>query len=226
MIDIFEFIYFARYDSVILGKSVYEVRKNLGKMLAREHKLNVDMVIPVPETAISAAIGYAEESGIPFEMGISKNRYINRTFIEPTQELRKEKIRMKLTPLAETIKGKRVAVMDDSIVRGNTSQQIVKMLFDAGAKEVHFLVSSAPIRFPDFYGIDTPDQKDLIASHKTIEEIREFLGATSLSFLSVEGMIEATGLPKEVFSLTSFDGVYPLPIYEREKEINYDVPKD
>ncbi len=225
-LDIFEFVYFARYDSVMLEKSVYEVRKNLGRILAQEHKLKVDMIIPVPETAISAAIGYAEESGIQFEMGISKNRYINRTFIEPTQELRAEKVKMKLSPLPVVIKGKKIAVMDDSIVRGTTSKQIVKMLFEAGAKEVHFLVSSAPIRFPDFYGIDTPRQKELIASQKTIKEICEFLGATSLSYLSIDGMVKATGLPQERFSLSSFDGVYPIPIHERAKEINYDVPKE
>ncbi len=230
-LDIFEFVYFSRYDSVMLNQSVYEVRKNLGRILARENKIQkravgVDMIIPVPESAISAAIGYAEESGIPFEMGIAKNRYINRTFIEPTQELRAEKVRMKLSPLQSVIKGKKIAVMDDSIVRGTTSKQIVKMLFDAGAKEVHFLVSSAPIRFPDFYGIDTPNQKELIASHKTTEEIRKFLGATSLSYLSIEGMVSATGLKKERFSLSSFDGVYPIDIFERSKEINYDVPKE
>ena len=231
--DIFEFVYFARYDSVILNKSVYEVRKNFGRMLARQNKQDgkngvndIDMIIPVPESAISASIGYAEESGIPFEMGIAKNRYINRTFIEPTQALRTEKVRMKLSPLRSVIKGKKIAVMDDSIVRGTTSKQIVKMLFDAGAKEVHFLVSSAPIKFPDFYGIDTPNQSELIGSQKTIKEICKFLGATSLSFLSIEGMVTATGLPKERFSLSSFDGIYPIPIHEREKEINYNVPKE
>ena len=225
-LDIFEYVYFARYDSVIAGKLVYEVRKNLGKMLAREHKIDVDMVIPVPDTAISAAMGYAEESGILFEMAISKNRYINRTFIEPIQEVREEKVKLKLTPLQNVIRGKRIAVMDDSIVRGTTSKQIVKMLFEAGAKEVHFLVSSAPIKFPDFYGIDTPKQNELIGSKKTIKEICKFLGATSLSYLSIPGMIEATELPKERLSLSSFDGVYPIDIHERAKEINYDVPKE
>ncbi|HTE48897.1 MAG TPA: amidophosphoribosyltransferase [Candidatus Paceibacterota bacterium] len=225
-LDIFEFIYFARHDSMLLGKSVYQVRKNLGRILARDNKLLVDMVIPVPETAIPAAIGYAEESGIPFEIAIAKNRYINRTFIEPTQALRQEKVKMKLNPIIDVIKGKKIAVMDDSIVRGNTSKQIVKMLFDSGAKEVHFLVSSAPIRFPDFYGIDTPNQNDLISSRKTIAEICAFLGATSLSYLSIDGMVEATGLPKERFSLSAFDGIYPIPIYERAKEINYNVPKN
>jgi amidophosphoribosyltransferase len=225
-LDIFEFVYFARYDSMLLGKSVYEVRKNLGRILARENKLDVDMIIPVPETAMSAAMGFSEASGIPFEMGISKNRYINRTFIEPTQEIREEKVKLKLSPLKNIIFGKRIAVMDDSIVRGTTSKQIVKMLYDAGATEVHFLVSSAPIKFPDFYGIDTPNQGALIASKKTKEEIREYLGATSLSYLSIEGMVEATGIAREKFSLSSFDGVYPIPIHERQKEINYNVPKD
>lgn len=229
-LDIFEFVYFSRYDSTMLDKSVYEVRKNLGRMLARQNKkqgklCNIDMVIPVPESAISAAIGYAEESGIPFEMGIAKNRYINRTFIEPTRELQTAKVKMKLFPIKSTIEGKRIAVIDDSIVHGITSKQIVKMLFDGGAKEVHFLVSSAPIRFPDFYGVDTPDQKGLIASHKTTEEIRQFLGATTLTYLSIDEMVAATGLKKERFSLSSFDGVYPIPIYERKDEVNYDVPK-
>ncbi|HUC88588.1 MAG TPA: amidophosphoribosyltransferase [Candidatus Paceibacterota bacterium] len=221
--DIFEFVYFARYDSVIMGKSVYEVRKNFGKILAQEHKKEVDIVIPVPETAIPAAIGYSQELGIPFEMALVKNRYIHRTFIEPTQANREQKVKMKLTPLEETIRGKRVAVVDDSIVRGTTSQQIVKMLFDAGAKEVHFMVSSAPVRFPDFYGIDTPKQVNLISSQRTIEETREYLGATSLSFLSIDGMVKATGLPKENFSLSAFTGVYPIDILERKEEVNYNI---
>lgn len=225
-LDIFEFVYFARHDSVLLGKLVYIVRKNLGKILARESPKDVDIVIPVPETAIPAAIEYAKVLGVPFEMALAKNRYIHRTFIEPTQAVREDMVRLKLIPLREIISGKRVAVMDDSIVRGTTSRQIVKMLFDAGAKEVHFLVSSAPIRFPDFYGIDTPTQKELIASQKTTREICEFLGATSLSYLSIDGMVEATGMPRERFSLSAFDGVYPIPIHEREGEISYDVPKE
>jgi amidophosphoribosyltransferase len=223
--DMFEFVYFARYDSVMLGKSVYEVRKNFGKILARESPKEVDIVIPVPETAIPAAIGYSQATNVPFEMALVKNRYIHRTFIEPTQTDRDKKVKMKLTPLVETIKGKRVAVVDDSIVRGTTSQQIVKMLFEAGATEVHFMVSSAPVRFPDFYGIDTPKQDKLISSHKTVEEIREFLGATSLSFLSIDGMVEATGLPKDQFSLSGFNGVYPIDILERKGEIDYKVPQ-
>jgi amidophosphoribosyltransferase len=221
--DIFEFVYFARYDSVMLGRSVYEVRKNFGKILAREYKKEVDIVVPVPETAIPAAIGYSQATGVPFEMALVKNRYIHRTFIEPTQANRDQKVKMKLTPLIETIRGKKVAVIDDSIVRGTTSQQIVKMLFEAGATEVHFMVSSAPVRFPDFYGIDTPKQHDLISSRKTIEETRVFLGATSLSFLSVDGMVEATGLPKEQFSLSAFTGEYPIDILERKEEVQYNT---
>jgi len=225
--DIFEFVYFSRHDCLIQGKSVYQVRKNFGKMLFKEHpNIKVDIVVPVPETAISAAIGYSQASGVPFEMALNKNRYIHRTFIEPSQSSRNQKVKMKLTVLRSIVTGKSVAVVDDSIVRGTTSRQIVKMFFDAGAKEVHFMVGSAPVKFPDFYGIDTPKQKNLIASQKSVKEICKFLGATSLSFLSIDGMVEATGLPKKVFSLSAFNGEYPLPIFEHEKEIKYDSEKE
>jgi amidophosphoribosyltransferase len=223
--DMFEFVYFARSDSDMLGKSVYEVRKNFGKMLAKESPKNVDIVIPVPETAVPSAIGYSQESGVAFEMALVKNRYIHRTFIEPLQEDRDKKVKIKLLPLTGIISGKRVAVIDDSIVRGTTSRQIVKMLFEAGATEVHFMVASAPVKFPDFYGIDTPEQKDLIASQKTQKEICEYLGATSLSYLSVDGMVEATGLPRDRFSLSAFIGDYPIDLHERESEFTRDVPK-
>jgi len=224
--DIFEFVYFSSHDSIILGKSVYEVRKNFGKILFQEHpKLKIDLIVPVPETSVPAAIGYSLESGVPFEMALNKNRYIHRTFIEPSQIDRDKKVKMKLSILENLIKGKRVGVIDDSIVRGTTSKQIVKMLFEAGAKEVHFLVGSAPVKFPDFYGIDTPKQENLISSQKTIEETRKYLGATSLSFLSIDGMVKATGLPRKVFSLSAFNGDYPLPIFEHEKEIKYDIRK-
>jgi len=224
--DIFEFVYFSRHDCLIMGKSVYETRKNFGKMLFKENpKLKLDVIVPVPETAIPAAIGYSQASGVPFEMALNKNRYIHRTFIEPTQASREQKVKMKLTVLRSVITGKRVGVIDDSIVRGTTSQQIVKMFFESGAKEVHFLVCAAPVKFPDFYGIDTPKQENLISSQKTIEETREFLGATSLSFLSIDGMVKATGLSKDIFSLSAFNGEYPLPIFEHEKEIKYDSLK-
>jgi amidophosphoribosyltransferase len=224
--DIFEFVYFSRHDCLMLGQSVYQVRKNFGKILARENpKLKLDVIVPVPETAVPAAIGYSHESGIPFEMALNKNRYIHRTFIEPTQANREEKVKMKLTVLRSIISGKRVGIVDDSIVRGTTSKEIVKMFFNAGAKEVHFLVASAPVKFPDFYGIDTPTQEKLISSQKTIKETCDFLGATSLSFLSIDGMVKATGLPKDRLCLSAFNGEYPLPIFEHEKEIKYDSLK-
>jgi amidophosphoribosyltransferase len=157
--------------------------------------LDVDMVIPVPETAIPVAIGYAEGAGVPFEMGIIKNRYVHRTFIEPDQHTRDLGVQMKLIPLADVLRGKKVAVIDDSIVRGTTTQQLTKAIFDAGAKEVHMLISSPPVMYPDFYGIDTPNQEKLIASHKTVPEICKFIGATSLHYLTLEGLINSTGPP-------------------------------
>lgn len=220
-LDIFEFIYFARHDSEMLGKSVYEVRKNFGKTLAREHPVDADVVIGVPETSLPCALGYAEQSGIPYEMGLNKNRYIQRTFIQPDQKLRDKSVKMKLTPIPGVLKGKRVVVIDDSIVRGTTSKPIVDLLFEAGAKEVHFVVSSPPIRFPDFYGIDTPGQDSLLAYGKTLEEMRAYIGATSLYFLSLEGMIRSTGLTKDHFSTSCFTGEYPIDLKERYEEFNY-----
>ena len=224
--DIFEFVYFSRHDCIMMGQSVYQVRKNFGEMLFKENpKIKLDVIVPVPETAVPSAIGYSHASGVPFEMALNKNRYIHRTFIEPTQANREEKVKMKLTVLRSIISGKRVGIIDDSIVRGTTSKQIVKMFFDAGAKEVHFLVCSAPVKFPDFYGIDTPSQEKLISSQKTIKETCEFIGATSLTFLSINGMVKATGIPKDRLCLSAFNGEYPLPIYEHEKEIKYDSLK-
>lgn len=219
-LDIFEFVYFARPDSILLGKSVYGVRKNFGVELAKEYPLDVDVVIPVPETAVPVAIGYSQTLKIPLETGLIKNRYIHRTFIQPEQHIREQGVKLKLTPLVEVIAGKKVAVVDDSIVRGTTSKQIVDILFEAGAKEVHFLASSPPVRFPDFYGIDTPRQEDLIGAQKTPEEIKTFLGATSLHYLSYQGMIRATGLPEESFCTSCFTGEYPIDIKERAKEIH------
>ena len=218
-LDIFEFVYFARPDSYLLGKSVHEVRRNFGKELAHEFPIEADIVIPVPETAVPVALGFATESGIPFDNGLIKNRYIHRTFIQPEQHIRDQGVKIKLTPLPEVIRGKRVIIIDDSIVRGTTTRQMAPMLFEAGAREVHFLVSSPPIRFPDFYGIDTPSQDQLIAANKTPEEIQKYLGATSLHYLSFEGMIRATGLPVEVFSTSCFTGEYPIDIKERASEV-------
>ncbi len=220
-LDIFEFVYFSRPDSMLLGKSVYEVRKNFGIQLAKEYKIDADVVIPVPETAIPVAVGYANASGIPFEMGLIKSRYIHRTFIEPEQHIRDQGVKLKLAPLKEVIENKRVVVIDDSIVRGTTSRQIVKILFEAGAKEVHFLVSSPPVKFPDFYGIDLPKQSDLLAATKSIEQINAYLGSTSLKYLSYEGMIKSTGLDESMFCTACFNGKYPIDLKERKKEVKY-----
>jgi len=218
-LDIFEFVYFARPDSELLGKSVDAVRKNYGIQLAKEHSLKADVVIPVPDTAIPSAIGFARASGIPFEIGIIKNRYIHRTFITPDQHVRERGVKAKLTPLPYIIAGKRVIIVDDSIVRGTNSRQIVKMVFDAGASEVHFLVASPPVKYPDFYGIDTPQQEKLLAATKSLEEMRKFLGATSLHFLSYEGLIQATEIPENQLCTSCFTGVYPIDIGERAKEV-------
>ncbi len=223
--DSFEFVYFARPDSVLEGKSVYEVRKNFGKMLAKEFVPQVDIIVPVPDTAMPVALGYSEVTGIPMEMALVKNRYVHRTFIEPDQKSREHSVALKLIPMPEVLTGKRIAIIDDSIVRGTTSKRLVESLFKAGAKEVHFLVSSPKVMFPDFYGIDTPQQKDLIAATKSVDEICAYLGATSLHYLSVEGLVEAIGIPKENLSTSFFTGEYPIDILERKGEVNYDVPQ-
>lgn len=218
-LDIFEFVYFARPDSKLLGKRIYEVRQNFGKALAQENPIEADVVIPVPESAIPAAIGYSMESGIQYQQGLIKNRYIGRTFIMPDQRLRDKSVQMKLIPVPEILEGKRVIVIDDSIVRGTTTGKIVKMLRNAGAKEVHVMISSPPVKYPDFYGINTPLQVDLIAANKTIEEITEHIGADSLTYLSYEGLIRSTGLPEEMFNTSMFNGKYPLDIQERAEGI-------
>ncbi len=220
-LDIFEFVYFARPDSTMLGKSIYEVRKNFGTRLAEEYLIDADVVIPVPDTAMPVAVGYARASGIPLETGLIKSRYIHRTFIEPEQHIREQGVKLKLAPLKEVIENKRVIIVDDSLVRGTTSRQIVKMLFETGAKEVHFLISSPPVRFPDFYGIDLPRQSDLMASKMSIEEMNKYLGSTSLNFLSYDGMIKSTGLDKSVFCTSCFDGVYPIDLGEKWGDVEY-----
>jgi amidophosphoribosyltransferase len=209
-LDIFELVYFARPDSMLLGRRVNEVRRQFGIQLAREHPVQADVVIPVPDSGIPAAIGYAGEAGIPLDVGLVKNRYIHRTFIEPAQQLREHGVRMKLNPIAEVLRGRRVAVVDDSLVRGTTARQIVAMLRRAGAREVHFLVSSPPVRFPDIYGIDLPTAEDLVAATMSVEEIRRSIGADTLAYLSYDGMIDATGLMEDRFSTACFSGVYAL----------------
>jgi amidophosphoribosyltransferase len=210
--DIFEFVYFARPDSVLLGRRVNEVRRQFGIQLAREHPVRADVVIPVPDSGVPAAIGYAGEAEIPLDVGLVKNRYIHRTFIQPAQRLRERGVRMKLNPIAEVLRGRRVAVVDDSLVRGTTARQIVTMLRHAGAREVHYLVSSPPVRYPDIYGIDLPNAADLVASTMSVEEIRRSIGADSLAYLSYDGMIHATGLPDDHFTTSCFSGVYPLDV--------------
>ena len=211
-LDIFEFVYFARPDSVLLGRRVNEVRRNLGRNLAREHPVNADVVIPVPDSGIPAALGYAAETGIALDFGLLKNRYIHRTFIRPAQSLRESGVRMKLNPIPEVLRGRSVAVVDDSIVRGTTARQIVELMRRGGAKAVHFLVSSPPVRFPDFYGIDTPKPDELIAAAMSGEDTRKVIGADSLAYLSYKGMIQATGWPESRFSTSCFNGIYPVDI--------------
>ena len=203
----FEYIYFARPDSNIDGKNVYETRLKTGRRLAQETPAEVDLVLPVPDSGVAAAKGYADELGVPFEMGIVRNHYVGRTFIEPTQEIRNLKVKMKLSPVKHLIEGKRVAIIDDSLVRGTTSKQIVRMLLDAGAKEVHMRIAAPEIKYPCRYGIDTPTKTELISANNSVEEIREKIGATSLGFLSIEGLKESLGAERN-YSLVSFDGKY------------------
>ena len=203
----FEYIYFARPDSIIDGKNVYQTRLEMGKRLAQETPTEVDIVLPVPDSGVAAARGYAKELGVPFEMGIVRNHYVGRTFIEPTQAIRDIKVKLKLSPIKHLIDGKRVAIIDDSLVRGTTSKQIVKMLLDAGAKEVHMRIAAPEIKYPCRYGIDTPNKAELISSSHSVDEIAKKIGATSLGFLSIEGLKESLGDDKE-YSLVSFDGNY------------------
>lgn len=203
----FEYIYFSRPDSIIDGKNVYQTRVAMGKMLAKEAPADVDLVLPVPDSGVAAAKGYAQGLGIPFEMGIVRNHYVGRTFIEPTQEIRNLKVKLKLSPIKHLIEGKRIAIIDDSLVRGTTSKQIVKMLLEAGAKEIHMRIAAPEIKYPCRYGIDTPTQAELISSRYSVKEIAKKIGATTLGFLSIEGLIESLGTER-TYSLVSFDGNY------------------
>jgi amidophosphoribosyltransferase len=211
---IFEFVYFARPDSKLFGKSVYKTRYEMGRRLAMESPVPADLVMGVPETAGAAAAGYAAASGIPFGEGLVKNRYVGRTFIQPTQVIRQQGIRAKLNPLHEVIEGRRLVVVDDSIVRGNTTAQIVRMLRDAGAREVHMRISSPPIKWPCFYGIDTANRDELIGAWMSVDEICAKLGADSLHYLSLEGMVAATDVPGEKFCTACFSHDYPIPVPE------------
>jgi amidophosphoribosyltransferase len=209
---VFEYVYFARPDSVLWGRNVHTARKELGRQLAREHPAEADIVIPVPDSGTSAALGYSEESGTPFELGLIRNHYVGRTFIEPKQGIRHFGVKVKLNPMREMLEGRRVVVVDDSIVRGTTSRKIVKMIRGAGAKAVHVRISSPPIQWPCYYGIDTPTRKELIGSSHSVEEICRYLGADSLGYLSLDGMLKATGSDPAHFCHACFTGAYRVGI--------------
>ncbi|RSX54809.1 amidophosphoribosyltransferase [Bifidobacterium dolichotidis] len=225
-----EFIYFARPDSDIYGVNVHSARKRMGSRLALESAVEADMVIGVPNSSLSAAAGYAEISGLPNEMGLVKNQYVARTFIQPTQELREQGVRMKLSAVRSVVSGKRVVVIDDSIVRGTTSRHIVQLLKEAGAAEVHMRISSPPLKYPCFYGIDISTTKELIAAKKSVEEIREFIGADSLAFLSLDGLVESIGLqgdaPYGGLCVAYFNGDYPTALDDYEADFLASLPSE
>jgi amidophosphoribosyltransferase len=217
---IFEYIYFSRPDSVVGGRNVYDVRKTMGAQLAREAPAAADVVIPVPDSGVPAAIGYAQESGIPYELGIIRNHYVGRTFIEPSQQIRQLGVRLKHSANRAVVTGKRIVLIDDSIVRGTTSVKIVQMMRDAGAKEVHFRIASPPITHSDYYGIDTPERDKLLAATHDLEGMRRFIGADSLAFLSVEGIYRAMGYEQRdplrpQFTDHCFTGDYPTALTDQ-----------
>jgi amidophosphoribosyltransferase len=222
---IFEYIYFARPDSVVQGKSVYGVRKEMGRQLARESAVEADVVVPVPDSGVPAALGFAEESGTPFELGIIRNHYVGRTFIQPTQQIRELGVKLKHSANRSMVEGKRIVLIDDSLVRGTTSVKIVQMMRDAGAKEVHFRLASPPIMHSDFYGIDTPEREKLLAARMDLEGMRRFVGADTLAFLSVDGLYRAMGEEARdsrapVYTDHCFTGEYPTPLTDlREEQI-------
>ncbi|WP_211197601.1 amidophosphoribosyltransferase [Pyrinomonas methylaliphatogenes] len=222
---IFEHVYFARPDSIIFGRSVNESRHKMGKRLAIEHPADADIVVPVPDSGVAAAIGYAAQSGLAYRHGLVRNHYVGRTFIEPKQSIRSFGVRVKLNPVRDLLRGRRVVLIDDSIVRGTTSKKIVRMVREAGATEVHVRISCPPTIGPCFYGVDTPNKSDLIAARMSVEEIRDFIEADSLGYLSLEGMLEACGFSPDVACVACWTGRYPTRItreaetmYEREHE--------
>jgi amidophosphoribosyltransferase len=211
-ICIFEYIYFARPDSFIQGKLLYPARQAMGQILAREHPANADLVMGIPDSATAAGIGYSQASGISYCEGLLKNRYVGRTFIEPDQRLRDLGVKLKFNPLSEIISGKKLVVIDDSIVRGTTTPRVISLLRKAGASEVHMRICAPPIRYPCFFGVDMATKWELIAAQKTIPQIKDAIGADSLGYLSVEGLIESVGLPSDMFCLACFTGDYPIPV--------------
>lgn len=216
---IFEHIYFSRPDSVIFGETVHLVRQNLGRMLAKEHPVDADIVIPIPDSGTSAALGYSHESGIPLELGVIRNHYVGRTFIQPHQHIRDLGVKVKFNILREVVKGKRVVIVDDSIVRGTTSRIRVKTFRDAGAKEVHMRISCPPHKFACFYGIDFPSGKELIANKFSFEKIREYLDVDTLGYLSLEGMLSSVKLPKSKYCAACFNGKYPVHFSGADKYV-------
>jgi amidophosphoribosyltransferase len=215
---VFEHVYFARPDSTVFGLSVYEARKRMGEILAEESGIDADMVVPVPDSGVPAAIGYAKQSGLPFELGIIRNHYIGRTFIQPSQSIRSFGVKIKLNPQSEVLKGRRVVVIDDSLVRGTTSQKIIRLIRQAGAKEVHFRIASPPTTGPCFYGVDTPAKSQLIASQQSLEQIRDFIGADTLAYLSIAGMMKAVKGSGKEFCAACFDGNYPTNLYGLDEQ--------
>jgi amidophosphoribosyltransferase len=213
---IFEHVYFSRPDSIIFGRSVNESRESLGRLLAREHPANADIVVPVPDSGVPAAVGYALESKIPFRMGLIRNHYIGRTFIEPSQAIRNFGVKLKLNPVRSLIEGKRIVLVDDSIVRGTTSRKIVRMVREAGAREVHLRISCPPTISPCYYGVDTPTRQELIASSSTPEEICKFIGADSLGYLSMAGLKQAVNDTQGRFCTSCYTGVYPTDLVQLE----------
>ncbi len=209
---IFEFIYFARPDSVINGKLLYPARQAMGMGLAREHPVDADIVMGIPDSATAAGTGYARESGIPVVEGLIKNRYIGRTFIEPDQRIRDLGVKLKFNPLPQVLDGERLVVVDDSIVRGTTTPSVVKILRKAGAREIHMRICAPPIKYPCFFGVDMATRRELIAAQKSIPEICKFIGADSLGYLSIDGLIKAVDLPRDNFCLACFTGDYPIPV--------------
>jgi len=209
---IFEYIYFARPDSVINGQLLYPARQAMGARLSEEYPVGADLVMGVPDSATAAGVGYAFKSGIPLGEGLIKNRYVGRTFIEPDQRIRDLGVKLKFNPLSQMLDNKRMVVIDDSIVRGTTTPQVVRLLKKAGAKQVHMRICAPPIRYPCFFGVDMATRQELIAAHKTVDEVRDFIGADSLGYLSIDGLIKAVALPKDVFCLACFTGDYPIPV--------------
>ncbi|MGQ9545775.1 MAG: amidophosphoribosyltransferase [Dehalococcoidia bacterium] len=211
-ICIFEYIYFARPDSIIQGKLLYPARESMGKRLSEEYPVEADLVMGVPDSATAAGIGYANASGIPYCEGLLKNRYVGRTFIEPEQRIRELGVQLKFNPLSQIIAGKRLVVVDDSIVRGTTTPHVVSLLRKAGAAEVHLRICAPPIRYPCFFGVDMATRWELIAARKTVPEIKQYLGVDSLGYLSLDGLIQAVDLPRDIFCLACFTGIYPVPV--------------